>query len=166
MRTSTEAHDGHILRIAPKLGDVILHPGEQRLLVLQPQVEQALLGRQRRRQKPECADAVVEADGHNVRFRPRHEAGHVPLAAVAGIEAASVDVDDHWQAVGGFGDTVHLARNPFGTLRAEDIDVQAVLAFRPARVGAETGVPVGGGLERRGRFRKGHSRSEAVLARS
>lgn len=34
--TGTEAHDSHISRIASKVSNIFLHPGEQRLLVLQP----------------------------------------------------------------------------------------------------------------------------------
>lgn len=165
MRTGTETHDSHIPRITPERGNVVLHPREQRLLVLQSQVEQSLPGRQRRRQEAKCADAVVEADSHDVLLCPRHEAGHVPLAAMTGVEAAPVDVDDDWQKMSRLGYAVYLARNSHGISRAEDVGVQTVFALGLAGIGAQTGVTVRSCLESGRGVRHGHGRPEAVLTR-
>src|SRR3569833_2903899 len=97
MRPCAQPHDGNVTGIPAKLGNVLLHPAEQGLLVPEAEVEDALAGGESRGQEAEGADAVVEVDADDVVLGEAHEAGHVALGAQAAVEGAAVDVDGDGQ---------------------------------------------------------------------
>lgn len=150
MCTSTQPHDGDIVRVTAKAANVPLHPCKERLLVPQAKVEgsavfvavavMAVLGSFLPAKEAQRTHAVVEAQADKIDIRISDEAGHVALDAHAVVEAAAVDVDDDRQ--GPCRDAFLLVRCLIRQGRSVHVHVEAVLALGDERVWCRAGTPL------------------------
>ena len=86
--------DGHLVRVAAEVGDVVPDPAQRRLLVLQSVVAD-VAGRPERRmgQEPQRAEPIVDGDDDDV--APRDQPPAVVGLAAAAHERAAVDPHHH-----------------------------------------------------------------------
>lgn len=160
MCSGGDAEEGDVVGVTSKGGDVVAHPFEEEELVLEAEVEGALLVAHRRGEETEGADAVVEGHGDQVLAGVGEERGRVVHHGGAAVEGAAVDVHAD-------GEQVLLAR----ALRPEDVGREAVLAVLELGAAGEEllargdGAELGGVDRRRGRFHLHRGPEPAVAGR-
>lgn len=164
MSSSAQAHDSHIAGIPTKGLNVLLDPVEQQLLVLQTQVQQALLGSQVRRQEAERADTVVEVDGNHGILGPGHETRHIALNASTRVESTAMHIDNDGQlGLPLLADTKAII--VYQTSGSVEIQVEAILAhFRAQEPITGTCLAEPQGIERLRRGGQRFGGPEAVFA--
>ena len=100
---STLPNNRHLVGVATKLVNILLHPQQRKPLIQQPSIRHAILLQRRPSQEPKRSQAVINRHKHNLVVRAPQQAewrgrAAVILALVAARKPTTVDPDEHWSA--------------------------------------------------------------------
>lgn len=119
MSTSTDSQNRHIIRVAPKSLNILLHPLKQQHLILQPNIQNPLLFTPFRRQESKSTNPIIETHSNHRLRSPSHQIRDLSPMPVPRVKSTPMKAYQHRK----------LLLLPQSPPRAPNIQIQTVLTL-------------------------------------